>query len=146
MSSNIIDFNKYLIIKQEQEFKESMCKNPTNDMFKEYSKLFQKDYPVLKYLCQKSKINKLNGETDSIVGIFDLPKNYYNYIYSDVMSSYLQIYIPTKLKFKRINLDEYYFIIFKYRSLNEYDEICLEYPFLLSGHIVEELLAIFEIV
>lgn len=145
MVSNIIDFNKYLTIKQIKEYKETISSDPTNDTFKEYSKILQKDYPILKYLCQKSKINKLNSESDTVEGIFNLPENYYNYIYSDVMSGYLEINVPTRFKFEKIDLDKYYLIIFKYRSLNKYDDICLNYPFILSGYIVDELLNIFQI-
>ena len=142
--SNIIDFNKYLSIKKEKELEKFIYSDPTNELFKEKSKFFQKDYPVLKYLCEKSKFNKIKKESDQIEGIYDLPKNYFNYIYEDIMSNYLEIGISSNFNYENSDLNEYYCTLFKYRSLNEFDNEFLNYHFLLSGHIIKNILNLFD--
>lgn len=64
--------------------------------FERYSKELQNKYPVLKYICTKSKYNRLKVVNNDVIGnitcIKSLPEPYYDYLCCDMCNGYLEMY------------------------------------------------------
>lgn len=109
--------------------------------FIKYSRELQKQYPVLKYFCTKSKYNKLKIEYYQVIGnirsITNLPEPYYDYMCCDLCNEYLQIYFD-KNQYKNSKNPEDCIQI-KMEAYNKKEKYAVEYYFMISKGLLDKL-------